>query len=154
SVETLQQRTELNRLMDPNNASLIEQVDGLLKGSHVIFTNIQAGLWTWHYAAVVAKSGSDRVTLENYNRQTSDRKAGAANGTDLWNRVSVAYNAYRDATIDGKVTDREKVTALKQKLLAEVGPLQGALNQIKFKQPDTRLNERWYFQMYGPANKA
>lgn len=150
-------RDRINQMLDPTHAATANRVGDFLRIAANTLTNIQGGLWTWHYAAVVAKSGTDMVTLENYNRETADRGAKAEALQAMWQALSVTYAHYVDGAITGRPNDQSRIQALQQKLQAEVGALNGGLQRF-VQAPDEAggmaNGDRWYFQMYGPANKG
>lgn len=110
--------------------------------------------WTWHYAAVVARDGDDRVTLENYNRDQED--------------VSVLERETRNLLgarneIEDIVAQVKDWIQTKDATLADPSTLQNNLRYIQ--QAEEALEaldiairsdveapgDRWFFQMYGPV---
>lgn len=151
--ETALEGQALDQWMDPTHASTMPMIGGFLKVSKNLITNLKSGLWTWHYAAVVAKSGDDRVTMENYNRTTADKDDKTQELDQLWLSLSVTYAHYVDANINNKRNSEEKIKALETKLQQQVGALNGGLQRFTYQDQSPAQADRWYFQMYGSPRK-
>ncbi|HXA48622.1 MAG TPA: hypothetical protein VNW52_13385 [Burkholderiaceae bacterium] len=111
-------------------------------------------LWGEHWAGVVAKSGSDFVTLENYNRQVGDtdlvEEAAENDFKELKNTGGIgAYvaNTQNFATQPGewKFQRFARLGRNYLKYAVQIGAVAGHYQN--------QLN-RWYFQMYGSGGKS
>lgn len=111
-----------------------------------------AGEWNYHFAGVVARSGGDYVTLENYARGADIDKAIGA----IWPTLSQAkamlakYHEmleYIDPDNPGRF-DKAKRAAITnlQQAARDAREITNALDGVT-------VAALWYFQMYGPARK-
>lgn len=151
----------LQAITDLDNANAI--VDkSRLNVSHGVQTMMQT--WGEHYAGVVAKDGSDTVTLENYNRSTEVS----------WEHERIFNNLFRDFAefrnlVSMRVTSlsRTPSEAVIQQLVALAAQVpnlqqnyQNALQeatqsfQTGLAQANHTFNEQFYFDMYGPDEQS
>lgn len=110
--------------------------------------------WSYHFAAVVARSGNDYVTLENVNRASEVNEALDAVWTVL-GRTKEGIRKYQEAlelySVEGlgpeeraEQTRKAQVYVLRQ--LAETQTKTNLLGEI--------AGAVWYFQMYGPLEQS
>ncbi|MFO0751256.1 MAG: DUF4157 domain-containing protein [Myxococcota bacterium] len=100
------------------------------------------GAWDMHYAGVVAKSGADRVTLEDYNRNEE---------------ISLLHDQVREALKVQYAKDLEGVDLLNTPGVL-ISTLQMKLHNLDFGVAKDLANKAlkggdggtWYFKMFGP----
>jgi len=99
-------------------------------GMQLNAAKIERGVWNEHHGAVVARSGTDVVTLENYNRNAED-------DTLLLKEHQLRYASIRN---------RDYVTATQA--IEDLKALQVKV-ELTGESIAQRKLERWFFQMYG-----
>lgn len=111
--------------------------------------------WGEHWAGVVAKSGGDYVTLENYNRAAAgtdlvlerlekDYKAVVANG-DV-RAYAAATAKYLTVPNEGRLARIARLGSEYMKYGVRIGGFTGYYHN--------QLNSMWYFAMYGSAQQS
>ena len=142
-------------------------------GVHQIATrelkNLKSNSWGWHMAGVVARSGEDAVTLENYNRTTVAKRMKNA----LWEDIAKDYkNFLKNDNVKGKVgqakTPSARIKALQDEakrviaLDEEARQKYGKVKKLDVQEnisdtegPGKHLSRKlWYFDIYGPVKKS
>jgi hypothetical protein len=109
--------------------------------------------WGEHWAGVVARSGNDRVTMENYNRPSDDtarieeaiehdnkelRGLGVAGAEAATANYARAPGETQWARLKRLGRDARKYAVVVDRAVANATPVAG----------------RWYFQMYGPGAQS
>jgi hypothetical protein len=144
------------RTVPPVN--LLQQlIDGIWLVRDKLLKTLPYLQWGEHWAGVVAKSGSDYVTLENYNRVTSDtailEQAIESDDKDL-KGISGDPNysglgQYAQSTQQYEALNNEwrlqRLARLGNKYIKYAVKFQG-----QFPNPPSR----WYFAMYGPDTQS
>ncbi|MCA9694862.1 MAG: DUF4157 domain-containing protein [Myxococcales bacterium] len=98
--------------------------------------------WTWHFAAVIARSGHDVMTFENYNRATTEKHT--------WQELfETLEQEYQQAAADPTVTNAKAFATKVQAIVNQVGG-----DNLEIVRDFSNPTSRWYFQMYGPPTKT
>jgi hypothetical protein len=120
-------------------------------------TSLTRNVWTWHAATVVARSGGDSVTLENYNRGTTasqildrfwkDFSRRHADAADIINQQLKAQGA-------SSAPSRDRLTRAIQAVQNSVREFAWIELQLVDNLQAVAAAERWYFQMYGQGAQS
>ena len=139
-----------DQLLDQRLQEARNQADAMLKVSLRGLDVAKRG-WTWHAAAVIARTGADSVTFENYNRDTGGKWELEELYQTMYAELSQFLNWHpiaRDRL--KKLTDvRQQITRLAQ----HANQWSTAIQSFEVDTQDVFADKsgRWYFQMYGPA---
>jgi hypothetical protein len=120
-------------------------------------TSLTRNVWTWHAATVVARSGGDSVTLENYNRGTT-----ASQILDrFWQDFSRRHADAADVINEQLKAQRASSAPSRERLKRAIQAVQDGVREFAWVELQLVDNleakaaaERWYFQMYGQGAQS
>ena len=120
-------------------------------------TSLTRNVWTWHAATVVARSGGDSVTLENYNRGTTASQILDRFWKDFSRRhgdAAEVINEQLKAVGASSAPSRERLRRAIQAV--QDGVREFALIELQLVEnlEGVAAAERWYFQMYGQGAQS
>jgi hypothetical protein len=146
--ETKKSRKALDKQLGKNVSKPQELLDDSLKLSTKKLANFRKRVWTWHFATVVARRGTDSVTLENYNRQTT----GAQEIEARWEDLQQVYSKYaKHMKVPEESKPSVKMPALREVLKKKQVAFEAA--QFEYLRLFDDKGQRWFFQMYGSPLK-
>jgi hypothetical protein len=140
------------RLAD--DAQRIEVIKRLVENG---LTSLSRNVWSWHAATVVARSGADSVTLENYNRGTTANQISErfwADFTRRHNEAAEAINALLKSRGASRASARERMRLVKDGLYKLTREFAMIDVSVQDELDAAAAETRWYFQMYGPGAQS
>jgi hypothetical protein len=114
-------------------------------------------VWSWHAATVVARSGADSVTLENYNRSTTANQVSDRFWADFTRRHAEAAEAINDQLRRQGASSapaRERMRRVKNGLYELTRQFMFIDVLVQNDLDAAAAETRWYFQMYGPGAQS
>jgi hypothetical protein len=137
-------RKELDKQLTKNQSKPQELLHDSLPLSTKKLDNFRQHVWSWHFATVVARRGTDSVTLENYNRDTT----GIQEVETRWEDLQQTYKKYaKNEAVKAKDAPAAKLRALKEVLEKKQVAFEAA--QFEYMRLFGDKGQRWFFQMYG-----
>lgn len=116
---------------------------------------VKAHVWNSHYAAVVARSGADAVTLENYNRERIVAWQMERIHANLVRQVAAFRNAVAGKGLKGVLAPiREGVHLAVDEAAEALASIQNLQAHQGRNAPEANKETKWYFAMFGPARET
>jgi Domain of unknown function (DUF4157) len=136
------------------NQFAVPQMGQILTTFDALSAKVGKNTWSYHFAAVVARSGNDYVTLENVNRASEVNEALEAVWAVL-GKTQKGLQRYQEALTLYDLAGLGPAEQAEQRRKAQVY----ALQQLADAQTKTNLlsdiaGAAWYFQMYGPLEQS
>jgi hypothetical protein len=141
-----------------------DSLDNLIRMAGGAVANLdeyfKKGVWQGHFAGVVARSGEDYVTLENYNRQRFMMWEVERIVKNLYENVG-AFSNFVNTTYD-RTKNKRHVDRTTQDLRLAIREGRGLAQEIQDAEDSINAlvrdlnqngNKRWYFGMFGPARQ-
>ncbi len=137
------------------NQYAVPQMGQILTTFDALPAKVSKNTWSYHFAAVVARSGNDYVTLENVNRASEVNEALDAVWAVLGKtreglkHYQDALEAYGDLSALGPAEQAEQRRKAQGYALQQLAAAQAKTNLL-----GDIAGAAWYFQMYGPLEQS